>query len=116
VLSRLRITPKRLRAGRRPRVSFALSEPASVTITVAKRVSASRRRARLAKRRRRLVPLSGAQSVEAGAGSGSVRLAPRLRRGSYAVTAIATDAGGNRSAPVTASLRVVARAAVRRRD
>jgi hypothetical protein len=115
VLGRLKVTPKRLRAGRRPTVSFALSEPASVTITVAKRVTASRRRARLAKRRRRLVPLPGAQSVDADSGAGSVRLARRLRRGSYAVTAIATDTGGNRSAPVTASLRVVARAAVQRR-
>lgn len=83
-------------------------------ITIAKRVGA-RRKARAAKRRTRLVPLPGALTVDAGAGVSSVRLARRLRRGSYAITAIATDDAGNRSTPATATLRVLPKAAGRRR-
>ena len=108
VLSRLKLTPRRLREGARTTVGFSLSEPAQLAITVAKRLTV-RRRAHATKRRRRLVPLPGTQTVDAAAGAGSVRLARRLRHGSYAVTAIAIDAGGNRSAPVTASLRVLAK-------
>jgi hypothetical protein len=113
VLGRLKLTPRRLREGARTMVGFSLSEPAQLAITVAKRRTV-RRRAHAAKRRRRLVPLPGTQTVDAAAGAGSVRLARRLRHGSYAVTAIAIDAGGNRSAPVTASLRVLAKRAIRR--
>ena len=114
VLGRLKLTPRRLREGARTTVGFSLSEPAQLAITVAKRVTV-RRRTHATKRRRRLVPLPGTQTVDAAAGVGSVRLARRLRHGSYAVTAIAIDAGGNRSAPVTASLRVLAKRASGRR-
>lgn len=114
VLGRLKLTPRRLRVGARTTVGFSLSEPARLAITVAKRLTV-RRRAHAAKRRRRLVPLPGTQTVDAAPGAGSVRLARGLRHGSYAVTAIAIDAGGNRSAPVTASLRVLAKRASGRR-
>ena len=69
------------------RARFKLSEPAEVTLT--------------AKRRGRR-----AQHVTRRLGSGTARLTLRLRRGRYAVTVVAEDAAGNRSARVRRTVRV----------
>jgi hypothetical protein len=88
-----------IRAGRRPTLSFRLSEAAAVTVTL------------LRKRRSRLKPIL---SVPFGAPAGTVKRsfaararARPLRRGRYALRVAAVDTAGNRARPVSVAFRVV---------
>jgi hypothetical protein len=93
VLSRLRLAARRLRRGRAASLRFRLSEAARVRITVT----------RLGRRRRAVRRTASVRR----AGASRLRLSTRgLRRGSYEIRLVATDAAGNVSRPVTARLRV----------
>jgi hypothetical protein len=85
------LSARRLK-NRRERFRVAVSEPARVTITV------RRTRPRL----RRPVGRVSRQTV---AGPARLTLRKRLRAGRYRATAIATDAAGNRSRPVSVRFR-----------
>jgi hypothetical protein len=90
VLSRLRVRARRVRRGRALALSFRLSEAARVRVTLT--------------RGRRTVRRSSASRRT---GAGALRLSTRrLRRGSYVLRLVATDAAGNVSRPVTARIRV----------
>ncbi len=136
VISGLRVSPARFRAGSRlprlaraarvgTRIRFSLSEPATVKLAFAaqragRRVGRHCRRPsrRLRRRRRctRFVTASPRVTIKgARAGSNSVRFQGRLSRrrrlrpGRYRLTATATDAAGNRSRPKHRRLRVTRR-------
>jgi hypothetical protein len=84
---------KRIRTTQRARLLITLSEPARVVISLQRRV---------AKRWRRVLTIKRTL----GAGRGSVRIARRLRVGSYRALATATDAAGNTSAKRAARFSV----------
>jgi hypothetical protein len=103
------------------RVSYSLSEPATVAFTVERaapgrkvkgRCTAPSSRNRKAKKCVRFVKVKGAFSHNGAAGVNSFRFTGRvggkaLRPGSYRLVALATDAAGNRSAPKRASFKIV---------
>jgi len=94
VLSRLRVSPARFR--RRARVSYRLSEPATVRFTLKR---ALRRRGRT-----RYRAVRGAMTRQGAQGANSFRFTGRvghrkLRPGRYRLLATATDAAGNSGAP-----------------
>ena len=98
-LSGLTLRPARLAVRGRGRVTFTLSEPAKVVLRVVRRGTG-----------RQL----GSVRVSGQAGRNRLRFRGRLRGrwlrpGRYAFVAVATDAGGNRSAAHRARFRVVTR-------
>jgi hypothetical protein len=102
VLSELRIAPARVR--RRARISYQLSEPASVRFTVER---AKRRHHHVS-----YVAMRGAFSATGAAGSNRVRFSGRLRDralrpGRYRLVATPTDAAGNSGTPRRTRFRVV---------
>jgi hypothetical protein len=99
-LSRLALNPAKLVARRRGRVTYTLSERASVVLRVVRRGTG-----------RKL----GSIRVSGRAGRNSLTFRGRLRGrwlspSRYVFVAVATDAAGNRSAPRRARFRVVRRA------
>jgi uncharacterized delta-60 repeat protein len=86
-LGALKVTRKV--AGRRPRIAFTLSEPARVRLVI-------KRRGRRAQR----------FAVGAVAGTNRARAPRRLARARYRLTAVATDAAGNASAPARVRFRI----------
>lgn len=118
-ITALKVTPRRVRPGRRVRVAFTLSEAARVRIAFERRLpgvrsrgrcrATSRRRIPKAKRctRRRTVRVVTVQRPT-GATRVSVRLprrGSRLAAGTYTVRITATDVAGNASS-VTGRVRV----------
>lgn len=100
VIGRARLSRGRLRAGRRATVSFQLSEPAAVTITV------------MRKRGRRYKPLSPTMPLAASAGTVSRRFDGRLgsralKPGRYKLAITAVDAAGNAARPASVPFRMV---------
>jgi hypothetical protein len=94
VLIRLRVTPARLR--RSARVSYVLSEPATVRFTLRRAI---RRRGHT-----RYVPMRGSFTRAGRLGANSFRFTGRighraLRAGRYRLVATATDTAGNSAAP-----------------
>jgi PKD domain len=108
VISRLRVSPNRLRIGKAlarlsssgGQIRFALTEPARVTLRFAS--------ARTGKRK-------GTLKLNGRAGLNTVRFAGRLSRrktlkpGAYRLTVLATDAAGNRAAPKRTRFTLLAR-------
>lgn len=98
------------------RVSYRLSEAASTRFTVERATRGRRRGRRCVKGRRgrrctRYVRLRGSFTQTGTAGLNSFRFMGRLRgralrRGKYRLVAVATDAAGNRSAPVRRAFRI----------
>ena len=84
---------KRIRTTQRARLLVTLSEPARVVIALQRRVGKRWRRVLTTKR-------------TLGTGRSSVRIARRLRAGSYRAVATATDAAGNTSAKRAARFSV----------
>jgi hypothetical protein len=104
ILSRLRVSPSRLR--RHARISYRLSEPATVRFTV--------ERARRRHRHVSHVALRSAFTMTGVAGSNRLRFSGRLghralRPGRYRLVARPTDSAGNIGAPRRTSFRVVPR-------
>lgn len=130
LLDRLRLNRSRFRvarsaaARRAPRgaqLSFTLSEPARVTLTIARRLPGRRKgkscvtpgRRRHGKRCTRLVN-KGQLSLQGASGSNSNAFSGRvggraLGAGSYSVVAVATDPAGNSSAGRSARFTIVRR-------
>ena len=119
VLSELRVSPPRIarRKGKPrpvPKLLFKLSEDASVEIVLERRVKGrrvGRRCSPKARQGKRCTAFKRVLSTKAQgkAGQNQVALPKRLRtvpRGTYRVTAVATDSAGQKSAPQTAALRV----------
>ena len=79
-------------AGSRPRIRFAVSEAARVSLTL-----------------KRMHGRATRVEFDAVAGANRLRAARRLVRGRYRLTAVATDAAGNAAAPVRVRFRVRAR-------
>jgi hypothetical protein len=79
-------------------VRFRLSAPATVGLRLVRVVRSGRRI--------RLVPVSGTGVIRARGGTNLTRLRPRLRRGIYRLTVVATDSTGHRSAPIALTIRV----------
>ena len=99
LLSRVRLAKSRIRAGGRTTLSFRLSEPAAVTVTLLRKTGS------------RLKP---SLRVAFGAPAGTVRrrFAARLRskpleRGRYVLRLAAVDTAGNRSKTASVPFRVV---------
>jgi len=96
-----------VRADRRGRLHLTLSEPATLRLS-ARRMRAGRRKGgrcvapAKAPGSRRCTRLGKRFAVRS---TGTTVLRPALRRGRYRVTVVATDAAGNRSAPVTVTVR-----------
>jgi hypothetical protein len=122
-LSRASLTKRRIRVGKRTAFKFTLSEVATVEISFA-RAEAGRRfhgRCRKATRKlrkrprcKRYVGRGSLVKINMSAGAHSVGFAGRVRghalpAGAYRVTIRATDPAGNRSRPVTTTLRIVRR-------
>jgi Tol biopolymer transport system component len=118
VLSGLRLTPSKFRAGTRSSGSYSLSEAGAVSFSVkargAGRKVAGACRIRSAKNRRRAhcdLPLKGGFKRTGAAGANAFGFSGRLAKrrldpGSYALTALATDAAGNVSAPARARFTI----------
>jgi hypothetical protein len=117
----LRLSPARIaRRGRRarpiPRVTFTLSEAASVQLVLQRKIKGRRVGTRCSTRPRtgrrctilrRALPV---QTVAGKQGANSARLSSRVRRlarGDYRLSLVATDAAGNRSAARTANLKII---------
>lgn len=97
----LKIAPARFSARRGGRISFKLSERATVTIAVKRRAAHGSRYVKFATLRRTLPAGSARIAIKR-------RLAGvRLRPGRYAAVVTATDAGGNRSRAYLLSFTVV---------
>jgi streptogramin lyase len=86
---------RRIRRGRAPVVRFTLSEPAKVTVTVARR------------RGHRFVRVAR-KTVALAAGARRIKLRT-LKLGRYRLSIVARDAAGNRAQPIVRSFRVVRR-------
>jgi hypothetical protein len=100
VIGRARLSSRRLRPGRRATLSFRLSEPAAVTITV------------MRKQGRRYKPLSPTMPLAASAGTVSRRFDGRLgsralKPGRYKLALTAVDAAGNAARPVGVAFKMV---------
>jgi hypothetical protein len=117
VLRQVRIKPKKARRGKAPRLTFTLSEPATVRATIARKARGVRkgkrcvkpsRRSANGRRCRRLLTVKTLAAQEA-AGPGSLTLPKKLKPGGYLVTLVATDGAGNPSAPATGAFTVVDR-------
>jgi extracellular elastinolytic metalloproteinase len=122
-LSRTSLTKRRIKVGTRTAFKFTLSEVATVEIALSRAQSGRRskgrclRSTRKLRKRPRCTRYVGAGSlvkINMSAGAHSVGFAGKLRRhalptGAYKVTIRATDAAGNRSRPVTTTLRIVRR-------
>ncbi|MFL5847021.1 MAG: TolB family protein [Solirubrobacteraceae bacterium] len=123
-VSALKLSPARFRVkGRKPhgtRISYALSEPSSAVLTVArlrpgrragKHCAAPSKANRRAKRCTRFIA-AGALHQATAAGSQSRRFSGRIGKhalspGRYRLSVRATDAAGNRSKPRSATFRVL---------
>src|SRR4051812_35308606 len=113
------LRPRRFAAGSKtPRLRFALSEPASVAIAIARERPGRRRGSRCVKPSRKLrrgrrctrLVAAGTLKADGAAGSNSMSFSGQgLRRGPYRLTLVPTDAAGNRGKPVTVRF-VIARA------
>ena len=101
-LSSLRVSPRRVRAGRNFRVRLRSSEPARLNIWVERRVPSRWRRVEQYFRPAR----AGATTFKLGAREEQGGRKIALRRGRYRVWIQGRDAAGNRSAPVARGLRV----------
>jgi hypothetical protein len=117
LLGKVRVKPKKARRGKAPRLTFTLSEPATVRATIARKARGVRKAKRCVKpprhpakgrRCRRLVTVKTLTAHEA-AGPHSLTLPKKLKPGGYLVTLLATDGAGNPSAPATGAFRVVDR-------
>ena len=112
-----RLSPSKFKAAMGTRVTYSLSEPATVAFTVERaapgrkvngRCVAPSRRNRSAKKCTRFVAVKGSLSHNGVAGANSLRFTnKKLKPGSYRLIASATDVAGNRSAPKRASFEVV---------
>jgi hypothetical protein len=111
------LTPKTIKAKKGATINYSLSEGATVSFKVERAVEgrkvkgtcrAPSRKTRKAPRCTRFVGAKGGFTHEGVSGANSVRLdAKKLAPGTYRLTAIATDAAGNRSAPKTIAFKVV---------
>jgi hypothetical protein len=122
-LSGSSLTKRRIKVGARTSFRFTLSEVATVEIAFARAESGRRSKGRcraatrkLRKRPRctRYVARGSLVKINMAAGAHSVGFSGKLRgrglpAGAYKVTIKATDAAGNRSRPVTTTLRIVRR-------
>jgi len=120
VLTGLTLKPKRLRLSRlrAPTLGFSLSEAATVRVTVQRLVNGRRKGGRCLTKPR---PRRGARcakattvkrlssSLPAGAAQLKLTLRRPVRPGRYRVTVTATDASGNTSAALRASLTITRR-------
>jgi hypothetical protein len=100
VIGRARLSSSRLRAGRRATLSFRLSEPAAVTITV------------MRKQGRRYKALSPTMPLAASAGTVSRRFDGKLgsralKPGRYKLAITAVDPAGNAARPASVAFRMV---------
>jgi secreted trypsin-like serine protease len=100
VIAGARLSAARLRAGRRAKLSFRLSEPAAVTLTV------------MRKKGRRYRALAPTMPLGASAGTVSRRFDGRLggkalKPGRYKLAIAAVDAAGNSARPVAVPFRMV---------
>lgn len=100
MIARARLSAARLRAGRRATLSFELSEPAAVTLTV------------MRKKGRRYCALSPTMPLGAPAGTVSRRFdgklgLPALKPGRYKLAITAVDAAGNAAHPAGVAFRMV---------
>ncbi len=114
------IRPKRFRARKGATLAFTLDEAATVRASARRRAAGRRVAGRCRKptrgnrderRCRRLVG-AGARTLAATAGANATAIkrrlgAKRLRPGRYVLALVATDAAGNRAAPVTLRFRVL---------
>jgi PKD domain len=95
------------------KLSFTLSEPAKVKVTIALKTKGVRKGKRCVKRRKhqrgrsctRYVTKKTVTKTFTKAGAGSLTL-PKLKHGTYRITVVATDAAGNKSKPVRVTLKV----------
>jgi hypothetical protein len=119
VLSGTRLTPRRFPAGSRgARLRFTLSEPATLSIAIAREQPGRRsgrrcvkpsRRLRKARRCTRLQP-RGSFAARGLSGANSVPFTGRgLKPGNHRLTIVATDPSGNRGKPVAARFSITAR-------
>jgi secreted trypsin-like serine protease len=100
VIAGARLSAARVRAGRRAKLSFKLSEPAAVTVTV------------MRKKGRRYRALSPTMPLGASVGTVSRRFDGRLgsralKPGRYKLAISAVDAAGNTARPVAVAFRMV---------
>ena len=119
-LTRLAVRPRSFRARRGTRVSYRLSEAATVSFTIHRRVRGRRKGGRCVVRIRtgrpcyRYIRVAGGFQHAGARGANSLRFRGRLgtrflRRASYRLTAAPRDAAGNRGRAIRASFRVVRR-------
>jgi hypothetical protein len=114
------VRPRSFPAGSRtPRLRFTLSEPASLSIAVARELPGRRsgrrcvrpsRRLRRAKRCTRLQRAGASRKVDGTVGANSVPFISRgLKTGPHRLTITPTDAAGNRGRAATARFAIVSR-------
>jgi hypothetical protein len=118
-LTNLRLSAKRLRAGRTLTIRYTLSETATVTLSVQRALAGRKVRKRCVKPKRsnrrrkrctRLVAVKPAlKFTNQAAGPGRIRFKPRLKPGLYRLTLRARDAAGNTSKPLTARVELLPR-------
>jgi hypothetical protein len=117
IVSHARLAPRRFPAGSRTaRLQFTLSEPATISVAVAREQPGRRsgrrclkpsRRLRRARRCTRLVG-AGKLKIDGTAGANSVPFPGRgLKAGAYRLTIVPTDAAGNRGTPAAARFAIV---------
>ena len=98
VISRVRVTPRRVARRRVVRLRFRLSAPAVAQVTLRRRTASRYRRVH----RRAVV-------IRAAGGATTIRVRAPARAGRYRLLVRARDPDGRRAAPRGARLRVVAR-------
>jgi Domain of unknown function (DUF1929)/Bacterial Ig domain len=99
-ISHLKLSQASFRLGARTRISFQLSETARVVLSFDRKLSGSRRRYAHMKTKMSVTGKLGANSL---AFRGRLSRTRVLKRGSYRMTLVATDAAGKRSSAVRAS-------------
>jgi galactose oxidase-like protein/Big-like domain-containing protein len=122
-LKRLKLSATRFRLGKLTTISFRLSEAARVRISFERKLPGRRSGGRCVKPRRhakanctRYVRVSGGLTVNGKAGANSVGFRGRLSRkralptGSYRLTVLAKDSGGEWSTPLSAGFKLLASA------
>lgn len=115
-LTKVALKPKKVKRGKAVKLSFALSEAAALRVTLARGAKGVKRGRKCVKAQpkaqgkakpcRRFVTVK-TLGGKFGAGAGSLALPKTLAVGAYKITAVATDAAGNGSTPVSATLTVV---------
>jgi virginiamycin B lyase len=118
-LSKLRLSARRVRRGGTIRIRYTLSEPASVTLTVARAVGGrkvggrcvkAKRSNRNRKRCTRFVKAKPTiRQADRKAGQNRVSLTARMRPGPYRLSLTARDLAGNRSAQLSTRIEVLSK-------